>query len=63
MLRRGDIMEKEKIKFVMFYYLPNQSELFSLPQMFETVDEDKLKDALNTADKYGYKVVKVECMS
>lgn len=49
--------------FRLFYYLPNQSELFSLPQMFETFDEDKLKDALNTADKYGYKVVKVECMS
>lgn len=49
--------------FRLLYYLPNQSELFSLPQMFETFDEDELKDALDTANKYGYKVVKVECMS
>ena len=48
--------------FKLFYYLPNQSELFSLPQMFETFDEDELKDALDTANKYGYKVVEVTCV-
>ena len=49
--------------FRLFYYLPNQSELFSLPQMFETSDKNKLEDALNTANKYGYRVVKVKCIS
>ena len=48
--------------FRLLYYLPNQSELFSLPQMFETFDEDELKDALDTANKYGYKVVEVTCV-
>ena len=60
MLRRGDIMEKEKIKFVMFYYLPNQSELFSLPQVFETYSKDGFNRAINIAKTNWYKLVKLE---
>lgn len=53
-------MEKEKIKFVMFYYLPNQSELFSLPQVFETYSKDEFNRAINIAKTNGYKLVKLE---
>ena len=44
----------------MFYYLPNQSELFSPPNVFETYNESELKQAINIAHGKGYKIAEVE---
>ena len=44
----------------MWYYLPGQSELFSEPQMFETIDGKAWERAVNIAHEKGYKIVKVE---
>ena len=44
----------------MWYYLPGQSELFSEPQMFETMDGKAWERAVNIAHEKGYKIVKVE---
>lgn len=44
----------------MFYYLPNQSELFSPPNVFETYDKNEFKRAINIAHEHGYKIVGVE---
>ena len=59
MLRRGDNMIKERIKFVLSYYLPNQSELFCQPNVFETYNKDELNQAINIAKTNGYKLVKL----
>lgn len=45
---------------IMFYYLPNQSELFSDPQVFQTSDGKEWERAVNIAHEKGYKIVKVE---
>lgn len=47
-------------KLRMYYYLTNQSELFSDPQMFETADLKEWERAVNIAHEKGYKIVKVE---
>ena len=47
-------------KIKMWYYLPNQSELFSPPHMFETDDMNEWELAVNIANLKGYKIVKVE---
>lgn len=44
----------------MWYYLPGQSEMFSEPQMFETMDGKAWERAVNIAHEKGYKIVKVE---
>lgn len=44
----------------MIYYLPNQSELFSVPQVFETRDVKEWEQAVNIATRLGYKIIKVE---
>ena len=44
----------------MWYYLPGQSEMFSKPQMFETMDGKAWERAVNIAHEKGYKIVKVE---
>ena len=44
----------------MFYYLPNQSELFNEPQMFETADPKEWNRAVDIAHSRGYKIIKVE---
>ena len=60
MLRRGDNMIKEMTRFRMSYYLPNQSELFSQPNVFETYNREELNQAVNIAKTNGYKLVKLE---
>ena len=44
----------------MWYYLPGQSELFSVPYMFETNNGNEWGRAVNIAHEKGYKFVKVE---
>ena len=47
-------------KLRMTYYLPNQAELFSAPQVFETQDAHEWEKAVNICHENGYKIVKVE---
>ena len=47
----------------MIYYLPNQSRLFSRPNVFETNDGKEWERAVNIAHEKGYKIVKVERVS
>lgn len=47
-------------KLRMTYYLPNQSKLFSEPQIFETQDGKEWEKAVNIAHEKGYEIVKVE---
>ena len=44
----------------MYYYLPNQSELFSEPKVFQTKDGKEWERAVSIAHEKGYKIVKVE---
>lgn len=44
----------------MTYYYPNQSKLFSAPQVFETKDCNEWKRAVNIAHEKGYEIVKVK---
>lgn len=44
----------------MVYLLPNQSELFSTPQVFETKDGKEWERAVSIAHEKGYKIIKVE---
>ena len=44
----------------MYYYLPNQSELFSDPFVFETKDGKEWERAVNIAHEKGYKIIRVE---
>lgn len=44
----------------MLYYLPNQSKLFSAPQIFETKDGKAWEAAVTIAHEKGYEIVKVE---
>lgn len=60
MLRRGDNMVKERIKFVLSYCLPIQSELFCQPNVFETYNKDELNQAISIAKAKGYDLVKLE---
>lgn len=60
MLRRGGNMINERTKFVLYYYLPNQSELFCQPNVFETYNKDELNQAISIAKTNGYKLVKLE---
>ena len=53
-------MIKERIKFRLSYDLPNQSELFSQPNVFETYDKDELNQAISIAKAKGYELVKLE---
>lgn len=45
--------------FILKYYLHNQSELFSVPQVYITDNEDSLKQAIKIAMINGYKIVEV----
>ena len=47
-------------KLRMYYYLQNQSEMFSKPRMFETSDMKEWEHAVSIAHEKGYKIVKVE---
>lgn len=53
-------MVKERIKYVLSYYLPNQSELFYQPNVFETYNKDELNQAISIAKAKGYELVKSE---
>ncbi len=53
-------MINERTKFVLYYYLPNQSELFCQPNVFETYNKDELNQAISIAKTNGYKLVKLE---
>lgn len=44
----------------MYYYLPNQSEIFSEPFVFQTKDGKEWERAVNIAHEKGYKIIKVE---
>lgn len=44
----------------MWYYLNNQSELFSAPQIFETNNGHEWERAVAIAHEKGYRIVKVE---
>lgn len=44
----------------MIYWLPNQSRLFSEPQIFETKSGKEWSRAVNIAHEKGYEIVKVE---
>ena len=60
MEKRGDNMVKERIKFRLFYDLPNQFELFYQPNVFETYNKDELNQAISIAKAKGYKLIKLE---
>lgn len=44
----------------MEYYLPNQSELFCNPKVFQTKDGNEWERAVSIAHEKGYKIIKVE---
>lgn len=46
-------------KLRMWYYLPNQSELFSDPYMFDTSNGNEWERAVSIAHEKGYKIVKI----
>ena len=45
--------------YMIKYYLHNQSELFSIPQVYVTDDIDALKQSIKIANINGYKIVEV----
>lgn len=45
--------------YMLKYYLHNQSELFSAPQVYVTDNIDALKQAIKIANINGYKIVEV----
>lgn len=45
--------------YMIKYYLHNQSELFSTPQVYVTDNIDALKQAIKIANINGYKIVDV----
>lgn len=45
--------------YILKYYLHNQSELFSAPQVYITDDADNFKQAVKIAMINGYKIVEV----
>lgn len=45
--------------YMIKYYLHNQSELFSTPQVYVTDDIDALKQAIKIANINDYKIVEV----
>lgn len=45
--------------YILKYYLHNQSELFSAPQVYITDDMDKFIQAIKIAVINGYKIVEV----
>lgn len=44
------------MKYMILYWLPNQSKIFSSPQLFITDDITKYLEALQIADKNGYEL-------
>ena len=46
--------------FVVRYYLPNQSELFSEPQVYIAKTWQDLVFAINTAQKNNYEIVGID---
>lgn len=46
--------------FVVRYYLPNQSELLSEPQVYIAKTWQDLVFAINTAQKNGYEIVGID---
>lgn len=47
------------MKYIIEYYLPNQSHLFSAPQRAYLPGEDACMEAVETAKKCGYDVIAV----
>lgn len=45
--------------YVMNYYLPKQSRLFSYPQSFCTNSFDELKQAIATAKAHNYEITSI----
>ena len=43
-------------KYVLVYWLPNQSRLFSEPQTYFTNDKDSFVEAIKIAVKNGYDI-------
>ncbi len=43
-------------KYVLIYWLHNQSKEFSDPQLFDTNDESEFSWALKTAEECGYEI-------
>ena len=46
--------------YILRYYLRNQSQLFSEPQIYRTDSEENFKQALQIANANGYKIVSTE---
>ncbi len=42
--------------YKLLYWLPNQSKLFSVPQVYETEDRDAWQEAIRTAVANGYEI-------
>ena len=47
--------------YKIIYYLHNQSEMFSDPQVFTTNDEEKYRQALKTASINKYNIIFAGC--
>lgn len=45
-----------KTFYKLMYWLPNQSKLYSFPQVFETEDRDDWQEAIKTAVNHGYEI-------
>lgn len=45
-----------KTFYKLMYWLPNQSKLYSFPQVFETEDRDDWQEAIKTAVTHGYEI-------
>lgn len=47
------------MKYTLVYYLNNQSELFSTPQVYQTEDLNSIKQAVQIAQTNGHKIVRL----
>ncbi len=47
------------MKYRLFYWLPNQSRIFSSPQMYETEDLYSIKQAVAIAKANKYEIVEL----
>lgn len=48
--------EEMKMQYILVYWLPNQSKLFSEPQYFTTPDKDLFEEAVLTAMAERYEI-------
>ena len=54
------MMVKMSERLRMYYYLPDQSRVFSKPKIFETDDYAEWEKAIDIAHEKQYEIVRVE---